>query len=125
MSRASHGVELTASAGRSLAVLVLVLAVLWLWFQIPGWYAPAGPTDATVLLLQAFWLKPWLLGLLLLLLNVVALFRATLPLALPGSPGSLLDAPQWPRNFVFWACVVFHLGSCAAWVGLAASWLPL
>jgi hypothetical protein len=124
MSRAAGFLEHPASAGRSLGVLVLAWAILWLWFQIPGWYAP-GPDDAVVLRMQAYWLQPGLLLLLLMVLNVLVLFGSTLPLALPGAPGTLLDAPQWPRHLVFWASVVFHLGSCAALVGLTASWLQL
>lgn len=112
------------SAGRSLGVLTLALATIWLWFQIPSWYAP-GPHDAVVLRMQAYWFQPALLVLLLMALNVLVLFQATLPLALPSSPGSLLDAPQWPRTLVFWACVVFQVGSCAALVALMASWLQL
>lgn len=117
-------VESPVSAGRSLCVLTLALATIWVWCQIPGWYAP-GPDDAVVLRLQAYWFQPGLLLLLLMGLNVLVLFQGTLPLALPGAPGTLLDAPQWPCHLVFWACVVFHLGSCAALVGLTASWLQL
>jgi hypothetical protein len=124
MSRAAGFPERPASAGRSLGMLVLALATIWLWFQIPGWYAP-GPDDAVVVRMRAYWFQPGLMILLLMGLNVMVLFQATLPLALPSSPGTLLDASPWPRHFVFWACVVFHLGSCAALVGLTASWLQL
>ncbi|TGD79028.1 hypothetical protein [Hymenobacter wooponensis] len=126
MSRA--GTPLLASrvsAGRSLSVLILALAVLWMWSQFPAWYA-SGHNDAMAAhQLERFWFQPWLLGLLLAVTNLTTLHWGTLPLALPSSPGSLLDAPQWQRDVVFWTCVIFHIGSAAAVVGLAASWLQL
>jgi hypothetical protein len=111
------------SAGRSLSVLIMALAVLWMWSQFPGWYA-SGHNDAMAAQqLERFWFQPWLLGLLLVVTNLATLHWGTLPLALPSSPGTLLDAPQWQRDGVFWSCVIFHVGSIAALVGLAAMWL--
>ncbi|QJX45886.1 hypothetical protein HMJ29_02610 [Hymenobacter taeanensis] len=111
------------SAGRSLSVLILALAVLWLWSQFPAWYASGYNNALAAQQLQLLWFQPWLVGLLVVITNVGTLHWATLPLALPSSPGSLLDAPQWQHDVVFWSCVCFHIGSTAALIRLAAMWL--
>ncbi|TGE10281.1 hypothetical protein [Hymenobacter fodinae] len=121
----THAPAPRVSAGRSLSVLITALAVLWTWSQFPAWYASGHADALATQQLERFWFQPWLLGLLLVLVNLGTLHWGTLPLALPSSPGSLLDAPQWQREVVFWACVIFHLASTAALVGLVANWLPL
>ncbi|MBT9391718.1 hypothetical protein KLP40_00970 [Hymenobacter sp. NST-14] len=101
----------TISPGRGLAVLLAVCALLWTWWQVPGWYR-LGSRDAAALgeLVQC-WQQPWLLALLLTVANLVVLYRATLPLALPAAPASLLDRSRYLADFVFWLCLVFHLAS--------------
>lgn len=112
------------SAGRSLAVLLTASAVLWAWWQIPNWYR-LGTTDAHHLrALVHLWQQPWLLALVMTTVQVVVLFWATLPLALPSSPGSLLDTRRHLPNFVFWLCVVFHLAGLLGLGLVGTGWLP-
>ncbi|AHJ98842.1 hypothetical protein [Hymenobacter swuensis] len=115
----------THSAGRSLAVLLAAGALLWTWWQIPNWYR-LGAVDARQLTaLVQLWQQPWLLALWVTGANAVVLYRATLPLALPSSPGSLLDTGRLLPGLVFWLCVGFHLLSLAGLVLLATGWLTL
>ncbi|WP_354579493.1 hypothetical protein [Hymenobacter sp. UYP22] len=99
------------SAGRSLAVLVAACALLWTWWQIPGWYRLGAADEAVLAQLVRLWQQAWLVGGLVTAANAVVLYQATLPLALPSSPGSLLDTRRYVPSLVFWLCVVFHLGS--------------
>ena len=99
------------SPGRCLAVLLAVCALLWTWWQVPGWYRLGSADAAGLGMLVQLWQQPWLLALLLAAANVVVLYRATLPLALPADPASLLDRPRYLADFVFWLCIVFHLAS--------------
>ena len=115
----------THSAGRSLAVLVGTLAVLWVWWQIPGWYQLGSTNEVRLAQLVHLWQQVWLAALWLTAANAVVLYRATLPLALPSSPGSLLDTRRYLPSFVFWLCVVFHLGSLLGLVLLGAGQLTL
>ncbi|RSK35458.1 hypothetical protein [Hymenobacter metallilatus] len=113
------------SAGRSLAVLLAACAVLWTWWQIPGWYQLGSTNAAQLAQLMHVWQQAWLLGLWVAGANAVVLYQATLPLALPSSPGSLLDTRRYLPNFVFWLCVVFHLGSLLGLLLLGAGQVTL
>ena len=114
----------TTSPGRCLAVLA-TCALLWTVWQIPVWYR-LGSTDAAGLAaLTRLWKQPLLVALLLAAANAGVLYRATLPLALPDAPATLLDRPRHQADFVFWLCVVFHLGSLLLSVLLGAGWLHL
>lgn len=115
----------STSPGRCLAVLLATGAVLWLGWQIPGWYRLGSADAATLATLVQLWQQPLLVALLLAAANAVVLFRATLPLALPNTPASLLDRPRYQADFVFWLCVVFHLGSLLLMLLLGAGWLHL
>lgn len=99
------------SPGRCLAVLLTTGAVLWLGWQIPGWYRLGSTDAATLAALVHLWQQPLLVAGLLAAANAVVLYRATLPLALPAAPASLLDRPRYQADFVFWLCVVFHLST--------------
>ncbi|SNR41901.1 hypothetical protein [Hymenobacter mucosus] len=111
------------SVGRSLGILIGALALLWTWQQFPSWYA-LGHDDATaVQRLQSYWFQPLLLGVVLALANLGVLRWSTLPLALPSSPGSLLDPPRWQQNLVFWACVAFHVASLLGLLLLGSGWV--
>ena len=113
------------SPGRCLAILLATCALLWTIWQIPGWYR-LGSTDAAGLAaLTRLWQQPLLVALLLAAANAVVLYRATLPLALPDAPATLLDRPRYQADFVFWLCVVFHLGSLLLMLLLGAGWLKI
>ncbi|SES94145.1 hypothetical protein [Hymenobacter actinosclerus] len=115
----------TNSPGRCLAVLLAAGALLWTIWQVPGWYR-LGTTDAAGLaMLMRLWQQPLLVALLLAAANAVVLYRATLPLALPDAPATLLDRPRHQADFVFWLCVVFHLGTLLFLLLLGAGWLHL
>ncbi|WP_426492968.1 hypothetical protein [Hymenobacter sp. 102] len=113
------------SAGRSLAVLLAACALLWTWWQIPNWYRLGAADEATLAYLVQLWQQKWLLALLTTAANAVVLYRATLPLALPSSPGSLLDTRASLAGAVFWLCTFFHLVSLLLLVLVGAGWLPL
>ncbi|OWP63908.1 hypothetical protein CDA63_06765 [Hymenobacter amundsenii] len=106
-------------------MLLATGAVLWTGWQLPAWYR-LGSDDAAVLGgLVHLWQQPVLVALLLATANAVVLYQATLPLALPADPASLLDRPRHLADFVFWLCVVFHLSSLLLLLLIGAGWLPL
>lgn len=113
------------SAGRSLAVLLAAGALLWTWWQIPNWYRLGTLEARHLAALVQLWQQPWLLALVLTVANAAVLYRATLPLALPSSPGSLLDTGQFLPGVVFWLCIGFHLLSLVGAGLLAAGWLTV
>jgi hypothetical protein len=113
------------SAGRSLAVLLAACALLWTWWQIPSWYRLGAVDEATLAHLVQLWQQKWLLALLTTAANAVVLYRATLPLALPSSPGSLLDTSTSLTGAVFWLCTFFHLASMLLLLLVGAGRLPL
>ncbi|SDX90652.1 hypothetical protein [Hymenobacter psychrophilus] len=116
---------IATSPGRCLAVLLATCALLWTVWQLPGWYR-LGSTDAAGLaMLVRLWQQPLLVALLLAAANAGVLYRATLPLALPDTPASLLDRPRYQADFVFWLCVVFHLGTLLFLLLFGAGWLHL
>lgn len=115
----------THSAGRSLAVLLAACALLWTWWQIPNWYRLGAADETAVTQLVQLWQQGWLLGLLTTVANAVVLHRATLPLALPSSPGSLLDTRSSLTGAVFWLCTLFHLASLLLLLLVGAGRLPL
>ncbi|RSK51437.1 hypothetical protein [Hymenobacter rigui] len=113
------------SAGRSLAVLLATCAVLWVWWQIPNWYRLGAADEATLAQLVHLWQQAWLLALLVTAANAVVLYRATLPLALPSSPASLLDTQSSLAGAVFWLCTFFHLASLLLLLLVGAGQLSL
>ncbi len=113
------------SPGRCLAVLLATVAVLWTGWQIPAWYRLGSADAANLVALVRLWQQPVPVALLLAAGNAVVLYRATLPLALPAAPASLLDRPRHLADFVFWLCVVFHLSSLVLLLSVGAGWLRL
>ncbi|NVO85296.1 hypothetical protein [Hymenobacter terrestris] len=113
------------SPGRCLAVLLATGAVLWMSWQIPGWYRLGSSDTATLAALVRLWQQPLLVAGVVSGANAVVLYRATLPLALPNTPASLLDRPRYQADFVFWLCVLFHLSSLLLLLLLGTGWLLL
>ncbi|RFP64457.1 hypothetical protein D0N36_14155 [Hymenobacter lapidiphilus] len=85
-----------------------------------------GSADAaTLAMLVQLWQQPILVVGLLVVANAVVLYHATLLLALPAAPASLLDRPSYLADFVFWLCIVFHLSSLLLLLLLGGGWLRL
>ncbi|MCB2407397.1 hypothetical protein [Hymenobacter lucidus] len=95
------------SAGRSLSILIAVVAVLWLWLQLPGWYQSGhAAADATAQWLTALVHNDWTALVLIAAANVSVARGTTAPM---WRLGHSIELQGMKGAFVFVLGMLFHL----------------
>jgi hypothetical protein len=94
------------SAGRSLGFLIAVVAVLWLWLQLPDWYrAGHAATDSGAWLSKLVY-NEWTALSLIVGANVLVAAYTTRPM---WRLGQCLELRGMKGAFVFVLGLLFHL----------------
>ena len=95
------------SAGRSLGILIAVVAVLWLWLQLPGWYQSGhAAADATAQWLAALVYNNWTALALIGVANLSVARGTTAPM---WRLGHSIELQGMKGAFVFVLGMLFHL----------------
>jgi hypothetical protein len=94
------------SAGRSLSILIAVIAVLWLWLQLPGWYRSGHSATEAGQWLSELVYNDWTALALILGGNVIVARGATAPM---WRLGHSIELQGMRGAFVFVLSLLFHL----------------
>ncbi|RYU79730.1 hypothetical protein [Hymenobacter persicinus] len=94
------------NAGRSLSVLVAVAAVLWLWVQLPAWYAAGHAADETGQRLTHLVYNEWTALALVAAANLIVARGTTAPM---WRLGQCIELRGMKGAFVFILGLLFHL----------------
>ncbi|GAA3954364.1 hypothetical protein [Hymenobacter algoricola] len=99
------------SAGRSLSVLIAVVAVLWLWLQLPAWYRAGHAAPDSGQWLTALVYNEWTALVLIVAANILVGSYTTGPM---WRLGRCLELRGMKGAFVFLLGLLFHLlvGGC-------------
>lgn len=96
------------SAGRALAVLVAVCAVLWVWLMLPDWFRSGSADYEMARRLDGLLFNGWTLTALPLASNYVVWRYVTKPLWLYPRRG---NSDELKRGLVLVLAVLFHVAS--------------
>lgn len=94
------------SAGRSLGSLVAVVAVLWLWVQLPSWYQAGHAAAAGSPWLTALVYNNWPALALIGMTNIIVARATTAPM---WRLGHSVELQGMKGAFVFVFGMLFHL----------------
>lgn len=94
------------SAGRSLGSLVAVVAVLWLWVQLPSWYQAGHAAVADSPWLTALVYNNWTALALIGMTNIIVARATTAPM---WRLGHSIELQGMKGAFVFVLGMLFHL----------------
>ncbi|UOQ52969.1 hypothetical protein [Hymenobacter cellulosivorans] len=111
------------SAGRSLGILVAVVAVLWLWLQLPDFYRAGHSASETGQWLTELVYNDWTALALMLGANVLVARYTTAPM---WRLGHSIELQGMRGAFVFVLGMLFHLvvaGCGVAVLVLGSGWL--
>ncbi|UOQ72181.1 hypothetical protein [Hymenobacter cellulosilyticus] len=111
------------SAGRSLGILVAVVAVLWLWLQLPDFYQAGHRASETGQWLAELVYNDWSALALMLVANVLVARYTTAPM---WRLGHSIELQGMRGAFVFVLGTLFHLvvaGCGVAVLVLGSGWL--
>lgn len=94
------------NAGRSLSILIAVVAVLWLWLQLPDWYRSGHAAAEASQWLTDLVYNEWTALALILAANLTVAFGTTEPM---WRLGHSIELRGMKGAFVFVLGMLFHL----------------